>query len=122
MIDGYLAKWRTRRLADVTTDDVARLHDRLGKGNGRYDANRTVALLRTMFNLARDWGYLSAANPATRIKFYREEKRDRFVSPGTRLLDQGFVHSTQLFRLGAGNTTSSTVGKEPKHGCSGLGY
>jgi len=62
------AKWRTRRLQDITTDDIARLHDRLGKGNGRYAANRTVALLRTMFNLARDWGYLNTANAAMRIK------------------------------------------------------
>jgi len=68
MIAGYVAKWRTRRLQDITTDDIARLHDRLGKGNGRYAAHRTVALLRTMFNLARDWGYLNTANAAMRIK------------------------------------------------------
>ncbi len=81
MIAGYLSRWRNRRLADITTDDVARLHERLGKENGRYAANRTVALLRTMFNLARDWGYLKSDNPASRVKFFREEKRDRFLSP-----------------------------------------
>lgn len=81
MIAGYLAKWRSRRLSDITTDDVARLHERLGRENGRYAANRVVALLRTMFNVARDWGHLETPNPATRIKFYREEKRDRFLSP-----------------------------------------
>jgi integrase len=59
----------------------ARLHERLGRENGRYAANRTVALLRTMFNLAWDWGYLKGDNPAARVKFYREEKRDRFLSP-----------------------------------------
>jgi integrase len=81
MIAGYLSRWRNRMLSDITIDDVARLHERLGRENGRYAANRTVALLRTMFNLARDWGHLETSNPAARVKFYREEKRDRFLSP-----------------------------------------
>jgi integrase len=81
MLAGYLASWSNRRLSEVTTAEVARLHERLGRENGRYAANRTVALLRTMFNLPRDWDYLSGNNSASRVKFYREEKRDRFLSP-----------------------------------------
>jgi integrase len=81
MLAGYLTSWGNRRLSELTTAEVARLHERLGRENGRYAANRTVALLRTMFNLARDWGYLTGDNPASRVKFYREEKRDRFLSP-----------------------------------------
>jgi integrase len=81
MLTGYLAAWNRHQLPDITTADIARLHERLGRENGRYAANRTVALLRTMFNLARDWGYLKGDNPAARVKFYREEKRDRFLSP-----------------------------------------
>jgi hypothetical protein len=73
MLAGYLASWSNRRLSEVTTAEVARLHERLARENGRYAANRTVALLRTMFNLARDWGYVSGDNPASRVKFYREE-------------------------------------------------
>jgi integrase len=81
MIEGYFVKWHGRPLKEITTDEVFRLHQRLGKENGRYAANRTIALLRTMFNLARDWGHLEGTNPAARVKFYREEKRDRFLSP-----------------------------------------
>ncbi len=81
MIAGYLAKWRSRRPSDITTDDVARLHQKLGRENARYAANRTVAPFRTMFNLARGWGHLDAPNPVMRIKYYRGEKRDRFLSP-----------------------------------------
>jgi integrase len=40
-----------------------------------------VALLRKMFNLARDWGLHAGENPATRIQMFREESRDRFVQP-----------------------------------------
>jgi hypothetical protein len=34
IIDGYLSKWKTRRLSDIGPDDLARLHDTLGKEMG----------------------------------------------------------------------------------------
>lgn len=80
-INGYLSKWKGRKLSDITREEVIRLHDSLGRDNGRYAANRTLALLRTMFNLARDWGYLKGDNPALRIKMFAEERRERFLSP-----------------------------------------
>jgi integrase len=80
MIDGYLSKLKTRRLSDISVDDVARLHENLGKNNGRYAANRALALLRTMFNLARHWRFFHGPNPTEGIKMYREEKRERFLS------------------------------------------
>jgi len=81
MIDAYLSKWRNRRLSDISLDEVARLHDRLGKENGRYAANRTIALLRTMFNLGHHWRLFNAPNPTEGIKMFREDKRERFLSP-----------------------------------------
>ena len=80
MIRLYLAKWRNRKISDITRDNVAHLHQTLGNGHGRYAANRTVALLRTIFNRAGDWGYLTGGNPAERLQLFREEKRDRFLS------------------------------------------
>jgi integrase len=76
-----LTKWGTRKLSDISRNDVIRLHQALGAERGRYAANRTVALLRTIFNLSVDWGYLNGTNPAERLKLFREEKRDRFLSP-----------------------------------------
>jgi hypothetical protein len=55
MIEGYFAKWHGRPLKEITAEEVFRLHQRLGKEIAPYAANRAVALLRTMFNLARDW-------------------------------------------------------------------
>jgi hypothetical protein len=52
MIGRYLSKWRNRRLSDISLDDVARLHDRLGKENGCYAANRTIALPEQCSTLA----------------------------------------------------------------------
>jgi len=75
------AGWRHRRLSDLTREDLAQLHARLGRDGGPYAANRALALLRTMFNLAHTWGLLPDDNPAAGIRMFREEKRDRFLSP-----------------------------------------
>jgi integrase len=74
------SSWRTRRLADLAREDVAQLHTRLG-ASGTYQANRVLALLRLMFALARTWGLITGDNPAVGIKPYREQARDRFLSP-----------------------------------------
>ena len=80
MLNTHLAVFRTRKLTDINRNDVARLHAQVGE-TAPYRANRLVALLRKMFNLARDWGLYAGENPATRIQFFREESRDRFVQP-----------------------------------------
>ncbi len=80
MLNTHLAVFRTRKLTDLNRNDVARLHAQVGE-TAPYRANRLVALLRKMFNLARDWGLYAGENPATRIQMFREESRDRFVQP-----------------------------------------
>jgi integrase len=73
--------WRTRRLSDIDRDEVEKLHATIGTDHGRYAANHTVRLLRCMFNLAKDWKMLKGDNPARRIKLFKEERRERFLSP-----------------------------------------
>ena len=80
MLHTHLLVFRTRQLTDLHRNDVARLHAQVGE-TAPYRANRLVALLRKMFNLARDWGLYSGENPATRIQLFHEESRDRFVQP-----------------------------------------
>jgi integrase len=80
MLDTHLLVFRTRKLTDIHRNEVARLHAKVGE-TASYRANRLVALLRKMFNLARDWGLYAGENPATRIQMFREESRDRFVQP-----------------------------------------
>ena len=80
MLTTHLAVFRTRKLTDLNRNDLARLHAQVGE-TAPYRANRLVALLRKMFNLARDWGLSAGENPATRIQMFREESRDRFVQP-----------------------------------------
>jgi integrase len=77
-----LPLWRTRKAKAITRPDVAALHTRIGKTHP-YEANRTLALLSKMFELARRWGFVPEGhpNPARDIDRFKEHKRDRWVSP-----------------------------------------
>ena len=67
------------RAADVTRADVAKLHHDLR--DFRYQANRSLALMSKMFNLAEVWGVRPPhSNPCWGIKKYPEEKRKRYLS------------------------------------------
>lgn len=44
-------------------------------------ANKSLSILRTMFEKARDWRLFSGDNPCLRIKRYKEHSRKRFIQP-----------------------------------------
>lgn len=71
-----------RPLATITRADVADLHHEIG-ATRPHEANRTVALLSKLFECAIGWGRLpdNHANPARRIQKFKEQKRDRWVTP-----------------------------------------
>jgi len=77
-----LPVWRNLKAAAIKRADVAALHAKLGK-RGPYEANRTLALLSKLFELARRWGYVPAdfVNPARDIDRFQEHKRDRWITP-----------------------------------------
>jgi integrase len=79
-LDASCAGWRGRRLADITRGDVAELHAKIAETRGQVVANRTVTLLRTIFNFAADRGLFKGENPAARVKLFRETQRERFLS------------------------------------------
>ncbi|AZL16333.1 tyrosine-type recombinase/integrase [Rickettsiales endosymbiont of Stachyamoeba lipophora] len=73
--------WKNMSLNSITKTDIMNLHIKIGD-NTPYEANRTINLLSTLFELAKEWGYLdeSYSNPTKYIKLYKEQKRDRWVS------------------------------------------
>ena len=79
----YFSILENKKISRITRQDISTLHLFIGENHGHYMANRCLALVRKMFNLALEWGVLpeSHGNPATRIRAFREEKRDRFLSP-----------------------------------------
>jgi len=65
-------------LADVTRADVAKLHYRLRQTP--MQANRVVAVLSKMMNLAERWGLRpDGTNPCRHVERNRERRRERFL-------------------------------------------
>ncbi|PIE10858.1 MAG: integrase [Rhodobacterales bacterium] len=66
-------------ITEITRADIVAFHHALR--DTPYVANRAVAMLSKMLNLAEDWGLRSmGSNPARRIKKFREEERKRYLS------------------------------------------
>lgn len=94
-----------RTVGEIGREDVERLHE--GLRDTPYQANRVLALLSKMFNLAEEWSLRpEGTNPCRRVKKYREERREAFLD------------ISQLTRLGAaieeaertGTASASVVG------------
>ena len=67
-----------RPIESVTRADIADIHSRLRAAP--YEANRVVAALSKMFNLAELWGLRrDGSNPCRHIKRNGESRRERFL-------------------------------------------
>lgn len=77
-----LPMWSNMNMRAITKSDVINLHTNIGK-NAPYEANRTLSLISALFEFAKEWGYLDEMhpNPAKNVKRFKEEKRDRWVTP-----------------------------------------
>ena len=68
-----------RRLAEITSADIAQFHAIRGKCPS--NANRCLALLSHIFSIGAKWGALPAGtNPCRGIKRFRERVCERFLS------------------------------------------
>ena len=64
---------------ELTRADVSHLHHSLRRVP--YQANRVLAALSKMMNLAEEWGLRpDGTNPCRHVKKYDEEKRERFLT------------------------------------------
>lgn len=74
-----LILWSNRKLSSITRYDVQELHNKIGKDNGKTEANRVINYLCALYNKIISWGLWEGTNPAKSIKKFKEQKRDRFV-------------------------------------------
>lgn len=74
----YCQSIARKKLSMIRKIDLQKLHSRIGHENGHYTANRTLAMLLTVFNRAIEWGWCQS-NPAKGIKKFKEHSRDRFL-------------------------------------------
>jgi integrase len=76
----FVGHWFNRKLSMVTKQDIQTLHEKVGKENGLYQANRLLARIQGLYNKAIEWGW-EGINPAQGIKKFKEKSRDRFLHP-----------------------------------------
>lgn len=77
----YLEPWAKAKASSITRSDVRALHARITKGGAPYAANRTVALLRAIFNHAAKAELIKGNNPAEGIELNKEESREVRLLP-----------------------------------------
>jgi integrase len=68
-----------KRVADITRQDVARLHH--ARRATPTEANRALAVISTMMNLAERWGERpDGSNPCRHVEKYAQRTRERMLS------------------------------------------
>ena len=75
----YLGHWHNRKLSSITKTEVGKHHSKLGKDIGAHTANRTLELLRAVFNKGIYWELFAGVNPAVGIEKFTLQSRDRFI-------------------------------------------
>ncbi|MYM75457.1 tyrosine-type recombinase/integrase [Duganella sp. FT134W] len=70
-----------RRLCDITTRDIQAYHMMISKKLSQSTANRHLALLSMMFNVAIQWDILERSPTKSVKKFKEDSQKQRFLSP-----------------------------------------
>lgn len=86
-------EWSGRLLTSFTRNEMSQLHsDIASKGtkvagnNGRFAAqgksaaNHVLRFLRALFNRAIEWNLMTCANPAAKLKLFKDQRRQRFLT------------------------------------------
>lgn len=71
--------WQRRQLSSISKGDVQKLMADLGRESSKHAANQVLALLRAMFNKAIEWQIYTKENPASGVKKYKFDSRERFL-------------------------------------------
>jgi integrase len=79
-VNKFLSRWFKRKISSFDRAEIERLHSKVGKENGLYQANRLLERIRSIFNKAIEWGW-QGQNPAVGVKKFKEHSRDRFLQP-----------------------------------------
>ena len=78
-VNKHLPHLFKRKISTIKHDEISRLHAKIGKESGLYQANRILERIRSIYNKAIEWGW-RGTNPATGIKKFKEKSRDRFIT------------------------------------------
>jgi site-specific recombinase XerD len=80
-LDRLAKTFESKRLGQITTAELERYKEsRLTGERGKVSVNRELAVLSSMFNRCRTWGFVEGENPATKATRFKESRgRIRFL-------------------------------------------
>ena len=69
------------RVSEIRKSDLEEVQQYIKENSGLYASNRTMAIIKTVFNKAIEWGIIKDLNkkPTIGIKKFKEKSRDRFL-------------------------------------------
>lgn len=73
--------WERRSISKITRSDVSKLRLELGEKTGHTTANRTIELLRAVYNFGKKEGLCDGENPAAGSGMFTDNERERFLWP-----------------------------------------
>jgi len=96
----YASSIAELKLSNVTAVRAERLHQQLKQDKGIHTANRTIQLLRAVYNKGIQWKLVRGENPFKGISLFPEKPRERFLSPdeAAHLLERLEKESNSLLR------------------------
>lgn len=85
MIGKYLADWKEKSIAEIFKEMIVRRHQAIGEKHGFYVANKTMRILRVLYNHAYATFDVCPVNPVsylTKVKaWYKEHRRRTYIKP-----------------------------------------
>lgn len=77
----YISPLSDKNLDEIKRSDIVMLQSSLKRERGKSAANAAVTLISMLYNKAIDWELYEGKNPASRIRKFKIEARDRFLQP-----------------------------------------
>lgn len=75
----YFGDWAERKLSEISQNEVEARHSEIGQQRGPYAANRSIEIIRALYNKAIIWRLYKGHNPAKGITKFEERSRDRVL-------------------------------------------
>ncbi len=97
-----LPRFGNRRLHEVTRAEVIQWHG--AKSATPSEANNGLVVLKSIYSRAIEWGVLPEGftSPATRVKRFPEQARERYLTPDERERLEAYFESVSNLKYGRG--------------------
>lgn len=84
-VDHYLSDWKDKLMTDITKDMIGARHVRIAENHGKVTANKTMRIVRALFNHCHATYDICPANPVKYLTYtkgwYKQKRRRTYIKP-----------------------------------------